>query len=280
MLKFFVNSFTPKRIFTLKDESLFKTIIYFIFLVIIISFPLNLQIIRSDGWDLYDFTNGIRQTYPDWIPNDLPEDIEISSQGMYFEDTENSVFQTTNIDGENLYIVFSPLDNYTPADRTLGFAEKEISYYGESGEYSFSIGYSHVKETVRFYDLKLMTQSQAVNDFAGMIEEAFSPFAIFKSITYNLVINLVLNVLLVVVVSAIFLLFRVRYQKITNFKDNIRIVVASMTIPTFIGFIIGIIGFIELNAFSVVIFQFATPIIGMISIYKGASLKEINNKYI
>lgn len=278
MIKFFVDSLQIKKIYELRQKKLSVAILYFCLLVLIISFPLNLQIIRSSGWDLYNFTAGMRETYPDWLPDELPEDIEISANGMSYIDTENSVFLTTNLDNQDLYIVFSPLVDYIPSDRTLVFEPDQISYYGENGEYMFSTDYSNTQGIISFYNLKLDTQSEAVNQFAGMIEDAFGGFAQFKSIIYNTGINIVLNVIMVTVVSFLFLFIRIRYQKVTNYVENIKIVIAAMTIPALIGMFFGLIGVMELSAFSVVIFQFATPIIAYFAIYKGSNIKEFDHK--
>lgn len=279
MVRFFVDSFQVKKIYNLKDTKGVKVFFYFLLLILIISFPLNLKIIQSGGWDLYDFTAGIRQSYPDWLPADLPEDIEISSTGMYYEDTTNSVFLTTNLDDQDLYIVISPLNDYVATDRTLVFDADNISYYDADGNFMFSADYSRVSGVVRFYDLQLGTQANAVEKFCSVIEDSFGGYAQFKSIIYNTAINLLLNVIMIFTVSLLFLFIRIRYQKVTNYKENVYIVIASMTIPAMLGMIIGLTGVMELSAFSVVIFQFATPIIAYIAIYRGSKIKEINNKY-
>lgn len=280
MIKFFVDSFRINRIYDLRETKGVKVIFYFLLLILIISFPLNLQIIRSSGWDFYDFTAGMRESYPDWLPYDLPEDIEFTNSGMYYENTENTVFLTSNLDNQDLYIAFSPLDDYVATDRTLVFSKDRISYYNETGTYLFSTGYDRVDGVVRFYDLKLGTQTNAVNKFATMIEDCFSGYAQFKSIIYNVVINFVINLLLVLVVSFLFIFIRIKFQRVTSFIDNTKIVTASMTIPAMISFTIGILGIMELSAFSAVIFQFATPIIAYVAIYRGSKIKEVSNKYI
>jgi len=280
MLKFFVDSFQVKKIYDLKDSKWKTIFFYFLLLVLIISFPLNLQIIRSGGWDLYNFTAGIREVYPDWLPDDLPEDIEISATGMNYEDTSNSVFLTHNIDDQDLYIVFSPLADYVPTDRTLVFEENQISYYDETGTYMFSADYSRVEGIVRFYDLQLGTQSNAVDKLASIIEDSFGGYAQFKSIALNVLINLVLEVLLVLTVSFLFIFIRIKYQKVTTFSDNIKIVISSMTMPALVGMIVGFLSVIELSAFTIVIFQFMTPIIAYIAIYRGSKIKEPSNKHI
>lgn len=279
MLKFFTDSFRVKRIYRLKDSKWRSVIFYFLLLVLIISFPLNLQIIRSGGWDLYNFTAGMREVYPDWLPYDLPEDVEISANGMYYEETINSVFLTNNLDDQDLYIVISPLGDYIPSDRTLMFEENQMRYYDENGDYMFSADYSRVEGIVRFYDLQLGTQSNAVDKFASIIENSFGGYAQFKSIILNIIINFVTNILLVLVVSFLFIFIRIKYQKVTTFSDNIKIVVSSMTLPALVGMAFGFIGIMELSAFTVVIFQFMTPIIAYVAIYRGSKIKESSNKY-
>ncbi|MDD3122202.1 MAG: DUF1189 family protein [Candidatus Izemoplasmatales bacterium] len=278
MLKLFVGGFTPRGIFSQRDVSLKKVILYFIFLVFVISFPLNLQITQSGGWDLYNFTAGIQSNNPSWLPSQLPDDIEISSAGMTFTSIEVSTFQTTNVNDEILYIVFAP-STYYVYTTSLVFEEHSIVYYNELGNKVFSVGYNNIKTPVYFSNLKLMTDSEAIDSFTRMINEAFSPYAVFKSIFLYTIITFMMNIVLVVVLSAIFIFIRVRYQKVTTFSQNIRIIIASMTIPSMVGFVVGIIGLVEFNAFSVVIFQFMTPLIALFSIFKGAGIKEISNKY-
>jgi len=279
MLKLFVGSFSPKGIFNQRDASLKSIILYFIFLIFVISFPLNLQIIRSGGWDLYDFTTGINQNHPDWLPTNLPSDIYISSEGMQYIDPVVSTFQTTNGNGDILYIIFAPVETYYVFSRSLVFEPNTITYYNENGNQVFSVGYSNIQDSVSFNELQFMTQSEAVNKFTAMIDQAFSSFAIFKSIFLYTGITLLMNLLLVIIVSAIFIFIRIRFQRVTTFNQNLRIVIASMTLPSMLGFVIGILEIVDLTAFSVVIFQLMTPLIAMFSIYKGSKIKEITNKF-
>jgi len=278
MLKLFVGGFSPYRIFQQRNAKTRSFIAYFILLIFIVSFPLNLQIIRSGGWDLYNFTAGIQQSNPDWLPYQLPEDIEISRYGMYYVDEVVHTFATTNVSGDPLNIVFAPVDNYEVSGRSLVFEKESIVYYNENNTNVFTIGYSNISQTVRFSELRMMTQSEAVNVFSDMISQAFSNYAVFRSIFLYTGITLFLNVILVVVLSAIFIFIRINYQQVTSFGQNLRIVIASMTLPSIIGFIVGILEIVEFNAFSVVIFQFMTPLIALFAIYKGAKQTQAQNK--
>lgn len=277
MLKIFANGFSFKGIFSIKNNSRWSFLFYFLFLVLLLSFPLNIQIIRTGGWDLYNFTSGIQQEYPTWLPSGLPEDIEISKSGMYYENAVVSTFETTNVAGDTLYLVFAPVAEYIITDRSLVFEENRIVYYESTGNELFYVSYENINQVVRFSDLRLMPQGQAVDIFTTMIDEAFSSYAIFRSVGIYTMITFALNLLLVGVVGLIFIFVRIRFQKVTNFEENIKIIIASMTIPSLISFIIGIVGIIEINAFTSVIFQLLTPIVALFSIYKGANLKELDN---
>jgi len=279
MLEILVNSFSFKRIFSLRTERLRGFVIHFIFLMFLTSFPLNYQIVKSGGWDLYNFTGGIRADVPAWLPDGLPADIVISSAGMTYGDAAVNVFETVNVDGEPLFIVFAPEGGYAATARALVFEADRIAYCGESGAELFEVGYSAVTTPVAFQDLRLMSSEDlALEKFVTMIDEAFSSFAVFKSTIYFTVITFVLNVILVVVMSAIFIFVRVHYQKVTTFPQNVRIVIASMTIPSLVGFFIGLFGLMEINAFTVVLFQLLTPLIALFSILRGSGIKTALNK--
>jgi hypothetical protein len=280
MLKIIVNSFSIRKIYDLRKEPLKKFILHFLFLVLLISFPLNYQIVKTGGWDLFDFTTGLREESPAWLPLGLPNDIEISQSGMYYESAAITTFETVNLEGQALTLVFAPEGGYVVSGRTLVFEAELVTYYDASSAEILSANYANVSPVVRFFDLKLAEQSDAIATFADMIDDIFSPYAILKSVLFYSLVTLVLNTLLLLVVSFIFIFLRIKFQKVTNFSDNLKIVMASMTIPSLIGFVFGILGLMELNAFTTVIFQFFTPLIAMFAIFKGAKIKEMDNRSI
>lgn len=269
MIRIFAGSFSLKGIFQNRSIAGKSFLFYFVFLILLVSFPLNYQIVKTGGWDLYNFTAGMRAQYPDWLPMDLPDDIEITKEGMLFTNVATSSFATTNLDGATLNIIFMPEGAYEGAIRALVFYPERIVYYEEGGAERLSTNYQNISTSVRFNDLMMLDQSIAVDRVATMIDEAFSAYAVFKSVTLNIAINLAMNALLALVVGAIFIFIRIQYQRVTSFADNLKIIISSMTIPAIIGFTIGIVGVIEINAFTAVLFQFLAPLIAILAIYKG-----------
>jgi hypothetical protein len=279
VIRIIANSFTFRRIFSLRKDRFGSFVAYFLFLMLLVSFPLNYQIITSGGWDLYNFTGGIRTDTPAWLPDELPADIYISSSGMSYVDPAVSAFETIDVEGNPLFIVFAPEGGYVASARALIFEADRIVYCDASGAELFDVGYGAIETPVSFQDLRLMSSEDlALERFVTMIDEAFSAVAVFKSTILFTAITCILDVILVVVLSAIFLFVRVKYQKVTTFSENVRIVIASMTIPSLVGFFIGLLGLMEVNAFTVVLFQLITPLIAIFAILRGSGIKEASNK--
>lgn len=270
MLSFFVRSFSLKGIWENRDAVKKHLWFYFVLLILLVSFPLNYQIVKTGGWALFDFTSSLRQDIPQWMPSGLPEDVAISSAGMEWFSEQATTLAGTNHAGETLLYVFQPAGTYAGVERALVFYPSRIVYYEQGGSERLSTNYQNVAERIEFIDLQMLSTATAVDRFAAMVESAFSPYAIFRSVLTNFGINVFLNALLVLAVATIFLLVRVNYQKITDFRQNLRIILSAMTIPAMIAFGIGLIGVMEVNAFSAVVFQFFSPLIAIVAMFRGA----------
>lgn len=297
MIKFILHSFTFKGIFSHRDDKKKIVIFYLLILIIVNSFPLNLQIIRNDGWqELNTVTLNWRELNPSWLPNELPNDISINKYGLSVQFEKSYYFESNYQDEKNVLII-NPIDkdpvlnepaytqtNYKVIDETgkvitysyintIILCKDKVIYYNDQGQ-SINGDYSKVKDTLFFSSLKELNQAEASTIFLDLIDNSFSKYIIFSSIMINTLTQFALNIILVLSLSVIFMLVRIKYQKVTTFTENINIVVASMTIPTLISFIVSIIGVIELNSFTSVIFQLLTPLIAIGAIYKGSKIKD------
>jgi maltodextrin utilization protein YvdJ len=270
MLRFFVRSFTLTGVWDNRNASKRFLPWYFLLLILLVSFPLNYQIVKTGGWALFDFTSKMREEAPSWLPSALPEDLAISNAGLEWFQAQQSAFESLNHAGETLLYVFQPTGIYVGNERALVFYPDRIVYYEEGGTERLSTNYQNISERVAFLDLKMLDRGDAVDQFAGLVEQAFSPYAVMRSVVLNVGINLFLNALLVLAVAVIFLLLRVKFQKVTNFGENLCIVLSAMTLPALIAFFVGVAGVMEVNAFSAVVFQFFSPLIAVVAIFRGA----------
>ncbi|MGD9886905.1 MAG: DUF1189 family protein [Bacilli bacterium] len=273
MLNIFFHSFSFSHIFGLKKAPLKTFILYFLFLVLLISFPLNYQIIKNDGFrGLNTVTYELRKANPNWLPDQLPSDMDISETGLHFIQDQEYQFSTT-VEDVMYTVIINPKTSFVNLQNTIVLGVNEITYYDAQGHY-LKGDYQHVSEVVDFAELKIMEKSQAVDLFLSLIDGSVSPYTVFYSVFTNTIIQLGMNIILVIILASIFLLIRVNFKPVTNFSDNLKIIISSMTIPGLISFLVGILGIMEINSFSVVLFQFLTPLIGMLAIYRGSKEQE------
>jgi len=280
MIKIITNSFQFKNIFSLKNTKKSKMLIYFIILVLITAFPLNYQIFLNDGFKgMNSFTHELRLENPSWLPNELPNDVSISKHGMYLVNDREYIYETITNAGNKYFIIINPAEEITEAKNTIVLEKDQIIYFSKDGA-TLKGGYQNVDEVIDFSDLKNMNSNEAVDIFFSMIDSAFNQYGVFYAVVVNTLTQYLMNALLLIILAAIMLLIRVNYKKVTNFSENVNIVIASMTIPTLISFIFGVIGLIELSSLLVVVFQLLTPIIALAAIYKGGKEKEVSVKHL
>ena len=303
MLKFIINSFTFKGVFENRNAKTLTVVLYFLIILFATSFPLNYQIVHNNGWEeLNTITFAWKENVPNWLPNELPNDVVFSKNGMTMPIEKTYVY--TSIYEESTYmLVINPIDK-TPQVGEKVYTEEGIKSLNDSGEvitetYQKTIllchdkviyyykgddvvkgSYDKITDTINLSMLKGMNETEAASIFLSMIDSCFSPYMVLSNVLISTLTQLMLNVILVFMISAIFLLVKVNYTRITTYRENINIIVSSMTIPTLISFIIGIIGLMEITAFSVVLFQLITPLIALAAIYKGSGIKQSSTKYV
>lgn len=307
MIKFLSKCFTFKGIFSLRDYRKGPVIALFLILVFVTSFPLNMAIIKNNGWkSLNTITYSWRQALPKWLPDELPNDWTISKNGLEIPNSSEAtyVFESDNsvgMEGVKTRLVINPMEKETGNaetvytkneilifdesgnvkkenyERTIVLCKNEIIYYGVNNQV-LKGGYNNVKTPLNFTYLKLLGKEGAI-ELLDAIDGSFSEMMIFSNIAINTGTQLILNIIFVLVEAAIFMLVRIKYQKVTTFSQNINIVIASMVIPSLISFLAGILNIIEFSSFTVVLFQLFAPLIAIGAIYKGSNITDPNIKF-
>lgn len=310
MIKILFNSFTFKRIFSLKDHKGIPFFFYFLIIILITSFPMNFQLVKNDGWEkLTSTTIELRTANLEWFPSELPSDGVINSYGLDL--TYDTTYHYSSIlsDNKEFLFIINPVEEnkidlsianktyYTKdyiiniddsLNKTITYyskciimAKKNIYYYYNTDKPMIG-NYSKVDRSIFFNDLKSFQYDgkDPLDTFLNIVDGAFNKYLVLSNVLVNTLTQLALNTILIFVISLIFLLIRIKYKKVCGFTDNLKIVISSMTIPSIISFVVGMLNIIELNSFTVVLFQFLTPLIAMGAIYKGSGIKVASKKHL
>jgi maltodextrin utilization protein YvdJ len=268
MFKIFRKSFRFRDIFSLKDESLGKFILYFLMMILVASFPLNYQIFRSDGFDgLTRFTQYLRNHLELEFIDSLPSGGSLSPNGFSVFPDKEYRYLTETEQGEFI-LVLNPKEEGELRNAILLYKDRTV-YYDSDGNHIVG-SYGRLDKGLDFGDLKSMDRVEARDLFFSAIDSTFNKYGVFYSLAVNTGLQYLMNALLVLVLSLLMLLVKINYERITGFSENLKIVIASMTIPSILSFVAALLHYEALNTFFVVIFQFLTPIIAVLTLYKGS----------
>lgn len=268
------SSFTFKSLFQIRKKTGYAFFWYFVLIIIFSSLPLNLLIIRQNGWRLNAIVSNLENEDLAWLPNDLPISFIVDANNGLIsltDDTIQYVFETSKY----TIIINGAENNYEIKANLIVLTKEAIIYYNDQQKPIIGT-YSSLKQKVDFqYLTKMEDKLVAKHKFIEIFKVAFAPYFILSSVILWTAINLLMQIVLLFTITSIFLLIRINYQKVASYREYLKIHVASYTIPTIISVIVGLIS--ENTAtLSPVILQFGTALMAIGTIYLG-SKSEVNH---
>ncbi len=257
--KMFLNSLKSfPKMFEMRSYNLVKVLIYFIILNLILSFPMNLNLVQNKGIKLEKFGLDLKTDVPDWFPSGLPQDCRVSDQKLVCTSTELFVNQYNNFE-----FVVNPKGDYQPTGDALIFKTDSIAFIKNSNQQNFD--YEGFNTGFSFGQLSTLDKTDAVNLLVQNIEIKFTLSTILFGILLNTGTNILMNTIFLLVVSMIAMLFKVGRKKFPSYLDIFKLFVYCMTWPSLICLMIGLAG---VYAFIPVVFQFGTPLIFLLLFYR------------
>lgn len=263
ILKFFKESLNPKNILGLRKEKFYKVIIYFLFMVLVSLFPVNMYIMLDGGWNL----GFMYQELSDEniiVPNENFPDIRMNHQGLTGDNDEIIIyFETFSL------IVNGKQDKYDIEGKYVILQENTIVYSFDNDIAPIKTSYSYLNDLeFRFENLNLaQTNVERVNlyiQLADMIEKSFTQLNIIGAIFMHSGAQLVSFIILIPILGLLVMLFKFRSTNFMSYLESIKTTIFSMTIPAVVSFVIGFLAF----SLSTVIMQFGIGIVLMIVMIK------------
>lgn len=270
LVRIFRDSFFFNRILKLRSIAFWKFLIYFFIITVISLFSFNFTNLKEGGWKLgfveYNFTSSENNNFK------LPSDIVIrqlsgvnslsgNSQAILLKDSKNGDIMYRFLINEEGLVIDKEV-------RQLIFTDKNVYYVKGDGK-SYIVGdYNNFPEETSFEAINNITnpieKTEALKDLAKNIEKSFGSQNAFYTIMVFSSIQILLYVVLIAILAAVLQLFRFGYTKYMSYFDSVKIVIAAMTIPSVISFIIGFFT----HALTPVIVQLGLGIILMIVMLK------------
>lgn len=263
ILKYFKESIKPKNILGLRKEKFYKVLAYFLLMVLVSLFPVNMYIMLEGGWNLgFMYQELSDETII--VPNVNFPDIKMNHQGLSGDDNEIIIyFNTFSL------IVNGKQDKYDVEGKYVVLQESRIIYSFDNDISPIITTYSHLNDLeFRFENLNsAQTNNERVNlylELADMIENSFTQLNIIGGIFMHSGAQLLSFIILIPTLGLLVMLFKFRSTNFMSYLESVKTTIFSMTIPAVASFVIGFIAF----SFSTVIMQFGIGIVLMIVMLK------------
>lgn len=260
MTKLFIDSLRSlKSIYEFRNVKWIKVILYYLILVLIFSFPINLANVRNKGLKLDSEKQKITSQITNDYRKDLPDDCDINSvSGLNCLESKNII-----IDAGKLTLIFLPDDETNITDNSLVFYHEKIVFHYDNKVNESN--YSGYKEIVVFQELKTVDLDESIKLLISGYKENFSPIDTINAIIFTTGSNILINTIYIIIASLIAMMFKYAHNNFLKYSEIVKIYIFSSTWPTIIGLVLGLF---KLYPFMNVFYQFGTPIVFLLVYYK------------
>ena len=255
IIKYFKWGFQFPKLLTRTSEKLWKTLLYFILLVLISNFPLTWLTFEEQGSKLDFIEQDFLDATPEW---NLPSGrIAAGKLDMVDENVERT-------HSDILYIFNYTSTSFDPSIKSVLLMEDKIIFTDGEGNHLISDGYKGFEVAVFDFDeVNLMTDQARTDAFHQLgisMERSFSNYIILYTVLRNTVVQIGVTIIFVILLACIIQLFRFGFANFMSFKEGINFVIISSTLPAILSLIAGLI----LPGFASVVFNLSLGIVVML----------------
>ncbi len=257
IIKYFKNTlYSLKGIYRFKDEKGYKIMLYFLLMSLISLLPHNLTIIQENGFKMGFISEGYNDSNKEQLYNSSL--IKIGKAGLRVEDT----FKLEEYEFDTFKLVIDYNDEYEVTDDTTLILKKYTTEYHSNNSMMYG-DYNSFEDDI--YIANLMFDDNVYMSLFTNLEKAFYPYITLFSLLVNTTANIAMYLLMILLMGIILGFLKYKYSSYLSYKEIVKILVLSMTLPSVVVFIIGLFGGF---AFTPVIMNFMIGGIGVLTILK------------
>lgn len=260
MFKQFVGSLkSVALIYSYRHTSLGRVILYYLLLILLLAFPLNLSNVRNKGLNLNKEKRQITSMITEDYIEDLPADCDINGvTGLSCHQSEQ-----VEIDAGGIKMIINALPTYKPEKNSLVFYPNHITFMKETLVKEST--YRSYEGVISFSDLKDLPVEEATATLISGFEESFEAIDILNGVIFVTGSYLLMNTIYILLAASLSMLLKFAHPRFLSYKEIVKLFVYASTWPTLIGLVLGLF---ELQPFTPVVYQFGTPLMFLLVYYK------------
>jgi len=259
------------KVFDLFEANLFKVILYFILLNVMMFLPITMQIVNLEHPDYERYGMTFASDLPSWLPSGLPTHCKIDNYELLC--ATNDVYEYDIVNRETTYhIYFNVADDVEINESNTIIFYKSGFNMNLRDSIVLRLTYSGFGYT-DFNEINQMSPEDASDILFEGIFQSLKPAIILPVILFFVGTLTLMNMILIFSIATLSMLFKFNQSEFPRYQDMIKLMIFASTIPSLIN--LGL-GFFGLSAFTSISYNIITPIIAYF-MYKASRL-EIESK--
>jgi len=255
------------QIFDLFSASLFKVLMYFLVLNLMMFLPITMQIVNLENIDFARYGITMTEDLPDWLPSGLPTHCVIDEYELQCASDEVYEYDIVNRD-KTYHVYFNVEDGVEiTEENTIIFYESGFNMNFEDG-IVLRLTYSGFGYT-DFGEINQMSPEEASDILFESLFQSLKPAIVLPIILFFVGAVTLMNIILIFSIATLSMLFSFNQNDFPRYQDMIKLMIFASTIPSLIN--LGL-GFFGLSAFTSISYNIITPIIAYF-MYKASRLK-------
>lgn len=261
LIRYFKGSIVSlKKIFELREEKMWKVVIYFLLMAMVSIFPYNFKIVQEQGFKMGFVSEGYKEDAKNALKSSRA--VKVGYAGLRCNDD----FETEEYLFSNFKLIIDYKDTYKrdskESMRLVIMTANNVKYYNEEGIYMPG-NYEGFSRDLFFSEF--ISNEAVFEEFFSSLEKSFSAYTILFSVINYTITSLFMDALLLALMAGIFMMFKIGFNAYVSYFEMLKMLVLCMTIPTLICFILG---FFDLFALTPVIMNFGIGVIGLLIVFK------------
>ncbi len=259
------------KVFDLFNASLFKVIMYFILLNLMMFLPITMQIVNLESPDYERFGMTFATDLPDWLPSGLPTHCKIEDNELLCATDDVYEYDIVNRD-TTYHIYFNVADSVEITEENTFIFYKSGFHMNLRNSNVLRLTYSGFGY-MDFNEINQMNPEEAGDILFEAVFQSLKPAIILPIILFFVGSLTLMNVILIFSIATLSMLFKFNQSEFPRYQDMMKLMIFASTIPSLIN--LGL-GFFGLSAFTSISYNIITPIIAYF-MYKASRL-ELESK--
>jgi len=256
-----------RKVFDLFEASLFKVIMYFIILNLMMFLPITMQIVNFEHPDYTRYGLTFADDLPDWLPSGLPTHCKIDNYEL--QCATNDVYEYDLVNRDTVYhIYFNVADGVEITDSNTIIFYKSGFHMNLRESIVLRLTYSGFGY-IDFNEINQMSPEEASDILFEGIFQSLKPAIILPIILFFVGTLTLMNIILIFSIATLSMLFKFNQSEFPRYQDMMKLMIFASTIPSLIN--LGL-GFFGLSAFTSISYNIITPIIAYF-MYKASRLE-------